>query len=79
MQQPLTDEQRTEVRRTALQSIAEIDKGLDIAEMAVKQGKFSMGKQCISASRAMLKLHEDMVRKVLAENAQLRSQIKEMK
>jgi DNA phosphorothioation-dependent restriction protein DptG len=71
----LTDEQRTEVRRTLLQSIGEIGRGLELAKLMLKQGKFSSAKDVIAGTEAMLVLHEGMANLLLAENSRLRKQM----
>jgi hypothetical protein len=67
----LTDEQRTEVRRTLLQSIGEIGRGLELAKLMLKQGKFSSAKDVIAGTEAMLVLHEGMAQLLLKENTRL--------
>jgi hypothetical protein len=67
----LTDEQRTEVRRTLLQSIGEIGRGLELAKLMLKQGKFSSAKEVIAGTEAMLVLHEGMAQLLLKENTRL--------
>jgi hypothetical protein len=71
----LTSEQRTEVRRTLLQSIAELQRGLKLAGLALKQGKFGSAKEVITGTEAMLVLHESMATLLLKENQRLRKQM----
>lgn len=71
----LTDEQRTEVRRTLLQSLGEMQRGLDLAGRLLKQGKFSTAKDTIAGTEAMLVLHEGMAQLLLKENQRLRKQM----
>jgi len=71
----LTDEQRTEVRRTLLQSIAEIGRGLDLAKRQLKKGMFAGAKDTISGTEAMLVLHEGMANLLLKENQLLRAKL----
>jgi hypothetical protein len=60
-----TAEEATEIRQIALQSIAEIDRGLRIAEMQFRGGAFMAAKQTIADTREMLKLHEGTVQEIL--------------
>lgn len=69
----LTPEQRLEVRRTLLQSIGEIGRGLKLAGLLLKQGKFSSAKETITGTEAMLILHEGMAQLLLKENQRLRA------
>ena len=71
----LTGEQRIEVRRTLLQSIGEIGRGLELAGRLLKAGKFSGAKETITGTEAMLILHEGMAQLLLKENQRLRKQI----
>lgn len=45
-----------EVRRLALQSTAEIWRGLDVLDAALKLGRFSDARQTVSMIREMVKL-----------------------
>jgi len=67
----LTPEQRTEVRRTLLQSIAEMGRGLKLAGLLLKQGKFASARDTITGTEAMLILHEGMAQLLLKENQRL--------
>lgn len=71
----LTDEQRLEVRRTLLQSIGEMGRGLKLAGLLLKQGKFSSAKETITGTEAMLILHEGMAQLLLKENQRLEKQL----
>lgn len=75
MTEVLTQEQRTEVRRTLLQSIGELSRGLKLAGVALKQGKFSTAKEVITGTEAMLILHESMAQLLLKENQRLKAQM----
>lgn len=74
----LTDEQRLEVRRTLLQSIGELSRGLKLAGIALKQGKFGTAKKVITGTEAMLILHESMAQLLLKENQRLRAALEEI-
>ena len=71
----LTDEQRLEVRRTLLQSIAELQRGLKLAGLLLKQGKFSSAKETIQGTEAMLIVHEGMAQLLLKENQRLQAKL----
>ena len=73
----LTPEQRLEVRRTLLQSIAEMGRGLKLAGLLLKQGKFASARDTITGTEAMLILHEGMATLLLKENQRLREQMAE--
>jgi len=60
-----TAEEATEIRQIALQSIAEIDRGLRIAEMQFRGGAFMAAKQTIADTRAILQVHEGTVQEIL--------------
>lgn len=59
------EEEKTEIRQIALQSIAEIDRGLRIAEMQFRGGAFMAAKQTVADTRDILKLHEGTVQEIL--------------
>ena len=60
-----TEEEKTEIRQIALQSIAEIDRGLRIAEMQFRGGAFMAAKQTVADTRAILGMHESTVQEIL--------------
>jgi hypothetical protein len=67
----LTGDQRLEVRRTLLQSIAEMGRGLKIMGLLLKQGQFAKSRDQIDAAGAMLTVHEGLAQMLLAENRRL--------
>ncbi|QWY82788.1 hypothetical protein PP641_gp048 [Arthrobacter phage SilentRX] len=69
--EPLTDEQRTEVRRAILQSVGEMGRGLKLAGMALKQGRFGSAKEVITGTEGMLLMHESLAQRLLKENQRL--------
>lgn len=60
-----TEEEKTEIRQIALQSIAEIERGLKIAEMQFRGGAFMAAKQTIADTRGILGLHEGTVQELI--------------
>ncbi len=61
-----TEEEKTEIRQIALQSIAEIDRGLRIAEMQFRGGAFMAAKQTVADTRGILSMHEGTVQEILS-------------
>lgn len=59
------EEEKTEIRQIALQSIAEIERGLQVAEMQFRGGAFMAAKQTIADTRGILKMHENTVQEVI--------------
>lgn len=60
-----TTAEKTEIRQIALQSIAEIDRGLRIAEMQFRSGAFMAAKQTVADTRGILAMHEGTVQEIL--------------
>lgn len=60
-----TEAEKTEIRQIALQSIAEVDRGLRIAEMQFRGGAFMAAKQTIADTRGILGLHESTVQEII--------------
>ena len=75
MSQVMTDHQRIEVRRTLLQSVAEMARGLKIISGFLKMGKFGMARDQIAAVDAMLQLHEMLAQELLTENRRVGKEI----
>jgi hypothetical protein len=71
----LTDEQRLETRRTLLQSIAELQRGLTLAGLQLKKGLFGGARDTIRGTEAMLILHEGMANLLLKENQRLQAKL----
>lgn len=60
-----TEEEKTEIRQIALQTIAEIDRGLRVAEMQFRGGAFMAAKQTVADTRGILGMHESTVQEIL--------------
>lgn len=59
------EEEKTEIRQIALQSIAEIDRGLRVAEMQFRAGAFMAAKQTVADTRGILGMHESTVQELI--------------
>lgn len=67
----LTEVQRLETRRTLLQSIAEMSRGLNVISGMLKMGMMGTARDQIAAIEAMLQLHEMLARELNKENRRL--------
>lgn len=67
----LTGEQRLETRRAILQSIAEVQRGLKLASLQLKQGMFGGARESITGSEGLLLMHEALAISLLKENQRL--------
>lgn len=75
MTDTLTPDQRLEVRRTLLQSVGEMGRGLKIISGMLKLGMMGTARDQIAGVEAMLILHEGMAQELLKENRRLNALI----
>jgi len=74
----MTEHQTLEVRRTLLQSVAEMGRGLKVISGFLKMGQFSMARDQIAAVDAMLQLHEMLAQRLNGENRRLAKENKRL-
>lgn len=60
-----------EIRRTAIQTIAEMDRGLTLLDMMLKQGKFASAREAIDGLKAINQMQELCIREINRDNAAL--------
>jgi len=78
MTETMTEHQTLEVRRTLLQSVAEMGRGLKVISGFLKMGQFSMARDQIAAVDAMLQLHELLAQRLNGENRRLAKENKRL-
>lgn len=75
MTETLTEEQRLETRRALLQSIAEMQRGLKLASLQLKQGMFGGARETITGTEGLLLMHEALAASLLKENQRLQARL----
>jgi hypothetical protein len=78
MSTTLTGVQRLETRRTLLQSVAEMSRGLKVISGFLKMGKFGMARDQIAAVDAMLQLHEMLAQELNRDNRRLAAHVERL-
>lgn len=58
-------DRQKEIRRTALQVVAELDEGLQIIDRCVRAGQFTMARDSVKLCRELVKAQERMVQALL--------------
>lgn len=64
-----------EIRRTALQTVAEMERGLDLLDRMLKQGKFASAREVLEGLKAMNVMQELCIREINKTNAELEAKL----
>lgn len=78
MNETITDNQRVETRRTLLQSIAEMSRGLKVISGFLKMGMMGTARDQIAAVDAMLQLHEMLAQELNRDNRRLAAHVERL-
>lgn len=60
-------ERQWELRVSVLQSLAEVDRGLEIAQAELRAGKFLQARETLGVTRALLPMAERLVQELHGE------------
>ena len=64
-------EERVEIRRTALQTVGEVDRGLTLLDLQLKKGMFTGARETVQGLKALMIMQEACIRELNKRNTQL--------
>lgn len=66
--QPLREEQRTEAEATMIQTVGELQRGIDVAREELKRGRLGDARQTLGMIGDLVKIQDRLVVAIVREN-----------